>query len=72
LIAEEWIPKDPKNQASAVHIDQNMENNFYQNLKWMSQAEMTNFMTEHGIFDPQKRKRIPNYKLNPAQVPLIR
>jgi hypothetical protein len=72
LIAEEWIPKDHDGQKFAVHIDRNMENNFYQNLKWMSQKEMTSFMTEQGVFDPQKRKRNPNYKLNPARVQLIR
>lgn len=72
LIAEEWIPKDHEDQTFVIHLDRNMENNFYQNLKWMSQAEMTEFMAKHGVFDPQKRKRNPNYKLNPARVQLIR
>jgi hypothetical protein len=72
LIAEEWIQKEHEDQTFAVHIDRNVGNNFHQNLKWMSRLEMTAFMAEHGVYDPQKRKRNSHYKLNPARVQLIR
>lgn len=72
LIAEKWIKKEHEGQTYAVHLDRNTENNFYGNIKWMSQEEKTAFLKENGSFDPQKKKRNPHYKLNSARVQLIR
>ncbi|WMX13965.1 MULTISPECIES: NUMOD4 domain-containing protein [unclassified Aureispira] len=72
LVAEEFCPKDNENQKFVVHLDQDNLNNHYQNLKWMSQREMTDFQIKNGVYDPKNRKPSPLNKMNPTRVRLLK
>lgn len=53
-------------------MDQDNLNNHYQNLKWMSQREMTDFQIKNGVYDPKNRKPSPLNKMNPTRVRLLK
>jgi len=72
LIAEKWVEKENDNQTYVIHLDRNRKNNNYENLKWMSQEELTAFRAEAGLFLTKNRKKNANYKMNPSTVLLIR
>ncbi len=72
LVAQEFCPKEQEEQKFVVHVDQDNLNNHYQNLKWMSQREMTDFQIANGVYDPQNRKPSPLNKMNPTRVRLLK
>lgn len=72
LVAEEFCPREHADQKFVVHLDQDNLNNHYENLKWMSQREMTDFQIENGVYDPQNRKPSPLNKMNPTRVRLLK
>ncbi len=72
LVAQEFCPKENENQKFVVHLDQDNLNNHYNNLKWMSQREMTDFQIANGVYDPQNRKPSPLNKMNPTRVRLLK
>jgi hypothetical protein len=72
LVAEEFCVKENEAQKFVVHIDQDNLNNHYQNLKWMTQREMTDFQIKNGVYDPKNRKPSPLNKMNPTRVLLLK
>jgi len=72
LVAEEFCKKENDAQKFVVHIDQDNLNNHYQNLKWMTQREMTDFQIKNGVYDPKNRKPSPLNKMNPTRVLLLK
>lgn len=72
LVAEEFCPKENESQKFVVHLDQDNLNNHYQNLKWMTQREMTDFQIKNGVYDPKNRKPSPLNKMNPTRVRLLK
>lgn len=72
LVAQEFCPKEYEDQKFVVHLDQDNLNNHYQNLKWMSQREMTDFQIANGVYDPKNRKPSPLNKMNPTRVRLLK
>lgn len=39
LVAEQFVPRENPNQTKVTHIDWNLKNNHYTNLKWLSLEE---------------------------------
>lgn len=72
LVADFFCPKENEVQKFVVHIDQDNLNNHYQNLKWMTQREMTDFQIKNGVYDPKNRKPSPLNKMNPTRVLLLK
>lgn len=72
LVAQEFCPKEQDDQKFVVHLDQDNLNNHYENLKWMSQREMTDFQIANGVYHPQNRKPSPLNKMNPTRVRLLK
>ena len=72
LIAETWVKKNNADQMFVIHIDGNKSNNHYNNLTWMTQAEMTKSQIDKGVYNPQNRK--PSYlnRMNPSRVKLLK
>lgn len=40
LVAEHFVPKTAEDQNHVIHLDYNLENDYYQNLKWVTKEEM--------------------------------
>lgn len=72
LVAEAFCTKDHEEQKFVIHLDRDLSNNHYENLKWMSQREMTDFQIEKGIYNPENRKRGYLTKMNPTRVRLLK
>ena len=72
LVGAEFLPEPEEDQKFLIHIDGDNFNNHFSNLKWMTQKEMTDHQIKNGIYDPQKRKRSVNYKMNPSRVRLLK
>lgn len=41
LVAKYFLPNPSRNQKFITHLDYNKENNYYKNLKWATQEEVT-------------------------------
>lgn len=41
LVAKHFLPKPVSKQKFIIHLDYNKENNYYKNLKWATQEEVT-------------------------------
>lgn len=72
FVAEHFIPKSDEQKEFVIHLDQSKENNHWQNLKWMTQQELTQWHINLGIFNPQNKKRGNNTKLTETKVKLIK
>lgn len=73
LVAEHFVNRDQTDQTFVIHLDHDKLNNYYQNLKWVSKAEMI----EHNRNNPNlKNRQIPrqtrNYKLTESKVKIIK
>ena len=77
LVAEKFVPKKSKKQTFATHIDFNIENNHYSNLRWVTRQELV----EHHKKNPNVIKGIKKnlaakqgwgHKLNAAKVAAIK
>lgn len=47
LVASLWLPKPKKNQTMVTHLDRNLKNNHYSNLKWISLKESNEINAEY-------------------------
>jgi hypothetical protein len=79
LVAEAFVPKTNPNQKFVIHLDYNKTNNYYTNLKWVTQIELNkhNALNPAVIADKKKRKGRSTegskvYKLTSSQVSLIK
>jgi len=72
LVADEFCTKEREEQRFVIHLDRDNLNNHFENLKWVSQREMTDFQIENGVYDPQNRKRASHCKMNPTRVKLLK
>ncbi len=73
LIASEFVPNmDPENKKFLIHIDCNKKNNFYKNLKWVNQEELTEHQKAQGRFDPRYKNGRLKYKMTETRVALLK
>jgi DNA-binding Xre family transcriptional regulator len=73
LVAEYFLTPEQPNQTFVIHLDHDKQNNYYQNLKWVTKDEMI----EHNRNNPNlKNRTIPrstrNYKLTESKVKIIK
>ncbi len=72
IVAENFLRKKKKDQQFVIHLDNDNTNNHWQNLKWMSREEMTQWQIDQGIYNPRNKKRSSNTKLTETKVKLIK
>jgi HNH endonuclease/NUMOD4 motif len=79
LVAKHFLPKPSANQKFVIHSDYNKENNYYKNLQWASQEEVTAHAKNNPAIIKAKermRKSISkggyNTKLTDAKVKYIK
>ncbi|GAB3974122.1 hypothetical protein GCM10028806_29300 [Spirosoma terrae] len=73
LVAENFLTQEQPGQTFVIHLDHDKQNNYYQNLKWVTKDEMI----EHNRNNPNlKNRTIPrstrNYKLTESKVKIIK
>ncbi|GAB3695055.1 hypothetical protein GCM10027592_16690 [Spirosoma flavus] len=73
LVAEHFIKRDQPEQLFVIHLDHNKQNNYFQNLRWVTKEEMI----EHNRNNPNlKNRQLPrqtrNYKLTESKVKMIK
>ena len=71
-MASHFIKNDDPSKEFVIHLDNNKNNNYWKNLKWVNQAELTEWQKSIGVFDPVKRREIGLAKLTETKVRLIK
>lgn len=72
LIAQEFCKQASKKAKFVVHLDRDKLNNYYENLKWVTQREMTDLQIKNGVYKPENRKRPSHCKMNLTRVLLLK
>jgi hypothetical protein len=72
LVAQEFCIKADDAAKFVIHLDRDNLNNHYENLKWLTQREMTDFQIKNGVYNPENRKRPSHCKMNPDRVRLLK
>jgi hypothetical protein len=72
FVAEHFVENDDLSKIFVTHIDKDKKNNYWKNLKWVDQAELTKKHIETGVFAAENRKRNKNAKLTDTKVRLIK
>lgn len=63
-VAETFVPKDKGNNKLVTHINGNREDNRVENLKWVSQSELTTKAHSEGKMKPGVSQRKPVYQID--------
>lgn len=73
LVAEHFVTRKQVSQTFVIHLDHDKQNNYYQNLRWVTKEEMI----EHNRNNPNLKNRVVprttrNYKLTETKVKIIK
>ncbi len=58
MVAEYFVPKNSEAQTQVIHLDYNLENDYFENLKWVTKEEMY----EHNNKNPKFIENIEKLK----------
>ena len=72
FVGEHFVPKGNEEREFVVHLDEDKNNNHWQNLKWVTRTELTQWQHDHGIFDSANKKLGSNAKLTETKVKLLK
>jgi hypothetical protein len=77
LVAKYYLPKPVGKQKFIIHKNHNKEDNYFNNLKWATQEEVTQHNKKNPVVKAAKEKArlnpvYPNGKLTPAKVIIIK
>ena len=72
LVGEFFLKKPPEDKKFLIHIDGNKMNNYWKNLKWVDQRELTNIQIEQGVYKPENRKKSRLVKMTESKVRLLK
>lgn len=50
LVAEHFVEKTSEDQTQVIHLDYNLENDYYTNLKWVTKEEMYAHNNQNPLF----------------------
>ena len=72
FVAEHFVENNDPEKKFVIHLNNDKTNNYWKNLKWVNQAELTEWQIKNGVYDPVKRKKAGQYKLTETKVRLIK
>ena len=72
LVAQEFCTRKSDAAKFVIHLDRDNLNNYYENLQWMTQREMTDFQIAQCVYKQENRKRPSHCKMNPERVRLLK
>lgn len=70
FVAEHFVDKKDEAQEFVTHINGDRANNHWQNLQWMTRAELGAWQAEKGIY--KNRERPSNAKMTESKVRLLK
>jgi hypothetical protein len=62
LVAEYFIPKDSDEQVYVLHLDWNIVNDYVENLKWATKAEMITHREKSPLVIEERKKQLAERK----------
>lgn len=72
LVAENFLPR-PEGANFVIHLDFEKQNNYFENLKWVTKAEMNLHNRQNpALINRVVPKRTSNYKLTESKVRIIK
>ncbi|WAC09698.1 NUMOD4 domain-containing protein [Dyadobacter pollutisoli] len=73
LVAEHFVDKTSDEHNFVIHVDFEKQNNYFENLKWVTKAEMIDHNRENPAFINRViPRRTKNYKLTESKVRIIK
>ena len=72
FVATHFVKNEDPDKKFLIHLDKDKTNNYWKNLKWVNQQELTEWQIENGVYDVVKRRKTGQYKLTEAKVRLIK
>jgi hypothetical protein len=73
LVAEHFAEKASDDHAFVIHTDFEKQNNYYENLRWVTKTEMIDHNRENPAFINRViPRRTKNYKLTESKVRIIK
>ncbi|WP_247231353.1 HNH endonuclease [Telluribacter sp. SYSU D00476] len=73
LVAEYFVNRQETEQKYVIHLDYNKQNNYYENLKWVTKDEMADHNRENpALKNRVMPRRTRNYKLTESKVKMIK
>ncbi|GAB3173246.1 HNH endonuclease [Telluribacter humicola] len=73
LVAEYFLDRQEEIQKYVIHLDYNKQNNYYENLKWVTKDEMADHNRENpALKNRVMPRRTSNYKLTESKVKMIK
>jgi hypothetical protein len=73
LVAEHFVNRVQPEQTFVIHVDYDKQNNYYQNLRWVTKDEMIAHNRENpSLKNRQLPRQTRNYKLTESKVRIIK
>ena len=72
LVGENFIEKKSEAHEFLVHLDQNKQNNYYKNLKWLTREELNERWKELEIYKDVDFRNKPSNKMTESKVILLK
>ncbi len=73
LVADYFLTRKSEEQKYVIHLDYDKQNNYFQNLKWVTKSEMTEHNRENpALLNRVMPRRTSNYKLTESKVRIIK
>lgn len=71
LVGEYFLSKSSESHTFLIHLDQNLRNNHFENLKWFNRQELNNRWKELGLYKGINANH-PNTKMTESKVKLLK
>ena len=72
FVATHFIKNNDPSKVFVIHLDKDKNNNYWKNLQWINQAELTEWQKSIGVFDTAKRRKMGLVKLTETKVRLLK
>ncbi len=72
LVAEAFVSQPTTDHSFIIHIDNDLLNNYYGNLRWVTREELTQFRISKGAYRKDNPQKLKHYKLNAEKVRSIK
>lgn len=71
LVGKYFVERQSESRKFLVHIDQNLRNNYFKNLKWLNRKELNERWKELGLYKGINVNH-PNTKMTESKVKLLK
>ncbi len=72
FVAEYFVKKETDDQDCVIHTDFEKDNNKWNNLKWVTEAEWKAHVKNSPVYKKGREKRMKSYKLTETKVKMMK